>query len=455
VKPTVLPASAAGGSGGLSTLVQALVEDLVDEEWAGRHGAPVRLGAGPAARKVVSSRPARTLTPPLAAPAPIADTGMTMRMRTAAAVAATCAGAGVAAVVAGRYVSGLALNPRADGPAPPGALTGLDSEPLTVHESTSDTVTLTRCPASSRPGRYALTGLGRHAVIGEVLATHPDRVTRALERVARGTMEPGARVRMSPQLHTGDPESALGLDFDEVAVDGELGDLPAWYVPGDRDTWVITVHGLWTTWAHPLNLVPLLHELRFPVLDVTYRNDPGAPKSPDGIGHLGDTEWRDVDAALRFASRYGAERVVLYGWSIGAAMALRVADHSSFRRRVAGLVLDSPVLEWQTAVRGAAELRGVPNALVPLAVRAAQGRTGLPAERLADSAEPDRLTVPTLVYHGPDDTVAPWRGSRELAARRPELVTLRTVPQAEHQAMWNADPDSYEEALRRFLTPLM
>ena len=97
---------------------------------------------------------------------------------------------------------------------------------------------------------------------------------------------------------------------------------------------MITVHGLGMTLHHPMNVLPLLHRLRFPVLNVSYRNDPGAPKSPDGIGHLGDTEWQDVDAALRFASRYGAERVILYGWSVGAAMALRVADHSSLRRRV-------------------------------------------------------------------------------------------------------------------------
>ena len=35
------------------------------------------------------------------------------------------------------------------------------------------------------------------------------------------------------------------------------------------------------------------------------------------------------------------------------------------------------------------------------------------------------------------------------------MVALRTVADAPHGAMWNADPEAYEEALRRFLTPLM
>ncbi|MER6788633.1 alpha/beta hydrolase, partial [Streptomyces sp. NPDC000658] len=80
------------------------------------------------------------------------------------------------------------------------------------------------------------------------------------------------------------------------------------------------------------------------------------------------------------------------------------------------------------------------------------GGAGDPA---AAAAAPDRLRVPTLIAHGPDDVVAPWGASRRLAAHRPDLVTLHTVADAPHGAMWNADPAAYEEALRRFLTPLM
>jgi uncharacterized protein len=88
-------------------------------------------------------------------------------------------------------------------------------------------------------------------------------------------------------------------------------------------------------------------------------------------------------------------------------------------------------------------------------VRAAQGRTGLHDDGIAGAADPARFTVPTLVFHGPDDTVAPWIHSRRLAAVRPNLVALHTVRNAPHGCMWNADPKAYEEALRRFLTPLM
>ncbi|WP_329216009.1 alpha/beta hydrolase [Streptomyces sp. NBC_01485] len=372
---------------------------------------------------------------------------------TAAAVTAVLA-AGAAGVAAGRFASDAALK------APPGR--PLPTEPrLTVHGTAAGRITLTRDLAALRPGTHGLSGNGSHAVVGAVLSTAPrsaDTVVRRLERVTHGTLNPGDAVWLTPNLYVGNPGSALGLDHADIDIPGELGTLPAWFVPGDRRTWVIAVHGLGTTREHALNLMGFLHRRRFPVLALAYRGDLGAPRSPDGLNHLGTTEWRDLDAAMRYAVRYGAERLVLLGWSTGATMALRAAADSGPRDLVAGLVLDSPVLDWRTTLRALAAARHTPGALLPLAVRAAEGRTGLhggPGDDGDTAADPARLTVPTLILHGPDDTVAPWKVSRRLADRRPELVALHTVPHAQHGAMWNADPAAYEEALRRFLTPLM
>lgn len=354
-------------------------------------------------------------------------------------------------MAAGRYASDVVLKASPERPLSLGPR-------LTVHATAEGRVTLTRSLASLRLGTFGLHGPGVHAVVGPVLkdVPHaPDTVVRKLERVTHGTLEAGAKVRITPQVHIGNPRTALGLDHADVDVPGELGALPAWFVPAARETWVITVHGLGTTREHPMVIMPFLHRQRCPVLDIAYRNDLGAPRSPDGLSHLGDSEWRDVDAAIRYAVRYGAERIVLHGWSTGASMALHAAANSALRDRISGLVLDSPVLNWQATLRAMASARRVPAPLLPLAVRAAQGRTGLDSDRLPASADADAVRVPTLIFHGPDDQLAPWHGSRELARRRPDLITLQTVPGAPHAAMWNAGPESYEETLRRFLTPLL
>ncbi|MGW6541810.1 alpha/beta hydrolase family protein [Streptomyces massasporeus] len=369
---------------------------------------------------------------------------------TAAAVTAVI-GAGAAAVAAGRLASDAALK------APPGR--PLPTEPrLTVHGTAAGQISLTRDLAALRPGRYGLSGNGSHAVVGPVLTgvTHSaDTVVRRLESVTHGTLRSGDKVWLTPNVYVGNPSAALGLEHADVDVPGELGALPAWFVPGKRDTWVIAVHGLGTTRELAMNVMGFLHRSRFPVLALAYRGDLGAPRPPDGLNHLGETEWRDLDAAIRYAVRYGARQVVLHGWSTGATMALRAAAHSGLRDRVSGLVLDSPVLSWEATLRALASARRTPGALLPLAVRAAQGRTGLTGDRATGPGPADGLRVPALVFHGPDDTVAPWRLSRRLADARPDMVALRTVAHAPHGAMWNADPEAYEEALRRFMTPLM
>jgi pimeloyl-ACP methyl ester carboxylesterase len=357
-----------------------------------------------------------------------------------------------AALAAGRLTGDAVLRTRPGRPLP--------TEPrLTVHAVAADRITLTRDLASARPGVYGIvdgTPRGSHAVVGPVVDDAPhtaDTVVRRLERITRGPLGPGTKVWLSPQVHTGDPHTALGIDHRDVDIPSELGPLPAWFVPGARSPWVITVHGLGTTREHPLAMMEFLHRHKFPVLDPAYRGDPGAPRSPDGLGHLGETEWRDVDAALGYAVRQGAPRVILYGWSTGATMALHTAARSPLRDRIAGLILDSPVLDSAATLRALAAARRTPRLLVPLAVRAAQGHRR-PVGDASPVIAPDAVKVPTLLLHGPDDTLAPWEPSLRLADRLPTLVSLHIVRGAPHGALWNADPAAYEEVLRRFLVPL-
>jgi fermentation-respiration switch protein FrsA (DUF1100 family) len=214
-------------------------------------------------------------------------------------------------------------------------------------------------------------------------------------------------------------------------------------------------------------LFPFYARHQLPVLSLAYRGDPGAPVPADRVRHLGDTEWRDAEAAVRYAVQHGAQQVVLHGWSSGASMALRAAEELSRRRgrasggmsgvagRISGLVLDSPVLDWRATLRAMASARHIPRPLLPLAVRAAQGRAHVEPDRLGAVMDPAVLDVPTLLVHGPDDTVAHWQTSKAFAAAREELISLHPVPHAPHAAMWNADPAAYEEKLRHFLTPLM
>lgn len=358
-------------------------------------------------------------------------------------------GASAAALVAGRVVSDYAVRPGGSAPAAAGG--------LRVHSVEADRVELTRSAETQRDGRYGLEWEGGHAVVGEVLVLSGQTVVRRLEStgVPGSLLSVGTRVRITPLVFGGDPMTALGLGFTPIDIRGELGPMPAWFLPGARGLCVIAVHGLGTDRREVLPLLPLLDRLKVPLLAVTYRNDEGAPRSPDGLDHLGDSEWRDVDAAIRFAVDGGARRIVLLGWSTGASMALQAVAHSAYRESVRGLVLDSPVLDWRGTVRRQATRRGVPRPLAELGVRAAQGRSGVDPRAFDRLGLGEDLDVPVLLLHSADDTVAPVAAARRLAALRDDLVLYEEFTGAEHAALWNTDPARYEKTLSRFLTPLL
>ncbi|MFJ2579138.1 alpha/beta fold hydrolase [Kitasatospora aureofaciens] len=360
---------------------------------------------------------------------------------------AAAVGTGVAVLVIGRRASERIVHP---------ATAVQESESVLVQSLAAGRVTFTRRPESLRPGRWAVEWDDNgHAVVDDILHSDEQGVTRRLVRADRGTLVPGAEVRFTPRVHLGDPTEALGLAFSETAAEGELGALPAWRLGGKRGTWVILVHGPGADRRQTLPVLPVLDRLALPALAVTYRGDEGAPASPDGLGHFGETEWRDVESAMRLALDSGAGRVILYGWSLGATICLQTAARSDWAHAISGLVLDSPVLDLPATARRGATRAGYSGAAAELGALAAEGRTCVDLADFARIAEGTDLRVPTLLLHSPDDPIAPFSAAEHLAAARPDVVSLQPFPGADHAALWNSAPAHYAELLRRWLTPLL
>ncbi len=334
-----------------------------------------------------------------------------------------------------------------------------DTEILAV-DTGAQTIELQRSLDTELPGRYGLytTGTYGYVKLGAVLSADGTTVRRKLLT----KIETGAKVdraaSFSGVYYTSPSE--LHLRWENVLIGSPAGPCPAWYFPASSSTWVIQVHGRGATRAECLRAVPVLHAAGLPNLVVSYRNDGEAPRTRAGAYALGAAEWRDVDAAIGYALRHGAEKVVLMGWSMGGAVSLQAAVSSGNRHRIAGVILESPVVDWRTVLRFQARVAGVRAPLpelamgalqLPLTARLSGADEPILFDRLDMVARADELTAPMLILHSEDDGFVPADASHALQEARPDLVTMPRFTVARHTKLWNYDEQGWTAAITEWV----
>lgn len=317
-------------------------------------------------------------------------------------------------------------------------------------------IELKRSDASERPGVYGLVWEGGHAVVGPVLSEEDDRVTRRLSDV-HGFLVPGLDAGIDSNVYFGDPREARGLSYRSVSIPSELGPMPAWEIPAmsrpaeKSPAWAIVVHGINGDRQIGLRIAPTLRRAGFNSLLISYRDDLGAPASPDGLHHQGQTEWRDLAAAVRYALRHGARRIVLDGYSMGGALITQFMQRSTLASRIDGLVLDAPALNWKAILEFNATQMGLPSFAALPVEWAIDARIDVDWDSLDALQHSEDFRLPILLIHGDDDEVVPISTSEEFAEDLPRWVAYYAVPKAGHTQGWNINPALYDRRLSRFL----
>ncbi len=368
-------------------------------------------------------------------------------------------GAGVALLGAGAAALGWAIARKLTAPV------GVRTFNLVVRGIEDDGgvrwIVLDRTPYTTAQGVYNLWfERGGWVQLGsEMQGRGPNRIARAVT---------GASNYLNVQV--GDSASWSGVYFatpadarleaHDIMINTPSGHAPAWRFDGSSSTWAIHIHGLGSSRAGTLRGVQVATELGYTSLVVSYRNDGEGPTLGRRRSTLGATEAEDVEAAISYAVRRGAERIVLFGWSMGAAIALQLAHRSDYAQLVAGLVLDSPVLDWVEVIKANCERSGLPAtagyfAIPWLTLRSLARIVSLPNPiplREFDWVQhAEELTAPTLILHGTGDDSVPIRVSAALRDRRPGLVELESFD-AGHTLAWNSDPDRWRTAVSSWLS---
>ena len=263
-------------------------------------------------------------------------------------------------------------------------------------------------------------------------------------KLAVPALEP--RLAFFPRRDLVRSPKALGLPFEDFTVraaDGVV--LHGWFIPGaargtqpaaaHRPLTILLFHGNGENIGDGLAIAPPVRQAGWNLLLLDYRGygrSEGMP-SEQGIYADGATAL----AALRLRDDVDPERIVLWGRSIGTAVAVHLAAAGPVR----GVILESPFTS-------AAELLRASGAWALYAL----ARFG--TYRFDSAGKMAGVRVPVLVIHGTDDEVVPFALGRRLHDLVPGRREFLAIEGGGHNDLLLRHGDALWAGAHRFLATL-
>jgi pimeloyl-ACP methyl ester carboxylesterase len=272
----------------------------------------------------------------------------------------------------------------------------------------------------------------------------------------------GDRVRLDVRAFWPNPQQGLDQDYETIEYEGPLGKFASWYTPGANDeVWAIYVHGKGSDRVEPMRIQTSVRDEGLTGLSIRYRNDPDSQHASGDIGRYGQTEWQDLEGAVKWALARGAKRLVLVGTSMGGSIVLGFLERSPHADLVDAVILDSPATDIGGIIRdGARDTALIPGVLdvgpglTWTAMTIASSRFDISWSKTDYNSRAGGLDVPMLIWAGRHDDTVPFETIQGFVNNaRPGIVQLELSEneQVGHLMSWNLDPDRYDEITRQFI----
>jgi len=217
--------------------------------------------------------------------------------------------------------------------------------------------------------------------------------------------------------------ASVRLGYEEVemwSTDGVR--LSTWWVPAEGSSLAAVFVPGWGGYKfdeHLLQTVPVYHDAGYSVLmlDLRAQGESGGDRRT-----LGYREVRDVRGALAWLRQrgYEAENVVLHGWSMGGATALRAAPGTG----VSAVVEEAGYGDLPLLLRGKIpEFVRLGGLLEPAILLVGRLFPDFDPWEVVTTREATKLSdegVPLFIIHSTDDAVVPYEQATLLAAAYPE-----------------------------------
>lgn len=222
------------------------------------------------------------------------------------------------------------------------------------------------------------------------------------------------------------------LRYEDVVLQTSDGKrVHGWFIPsGQADAPVILLcHGNAGNISHRLDKAVMLHHINLAVLLFDYRGYGQSEGVPSEQG-----TYADAEAAYRYLTevkKISPGRIVLYGESLGCAVAVELAR----RHPAAALILESPFTSTVAMAK-----RLFPWLPIGWMVR----------NRYDNLSKIAQMKMPLLVMHSPQDEIVPFQMGQQLYAAAPNPKTFFEL-MGSHNDGFLESGERYTSAIRQFL----
>jgi len=245
--------------------------------------------------------------------------------------------------------------------------------------------------------------------------------------------------------------ASVGLAYKEIELRSTDGvRLSAWWVPAEGSSVAAVLVPGWVGYKfdeHLLQTVPVYHDAGYGVLmlDLRAQGESGGSRRT-----LGYREVRDVHGALGWLQRqgYALDQVVLHGWSMGGATALRAAPGKGLAAVVEEAGYGDLPLLLKDKIPEFIRFGGLLRPAILLAGRLFPDFDPWEVVPKMDAATLSDEGVPLFIIHSTEDDIVPYEQARILAAAYPEATVWKLEGYGHVEAYEHPE---YAQRLRAFL----